>query len=541
MRSQEIQSKCTNLRQFWSKRNTKMREWYKVLEMVDELAQEDMESFVGNDPRAAYNLIVHMLDSKIPHRIDPDYMTDELIGVADEVETIFRTAWNDIFLRYRTRGKTSWMRDFLGFLAATGWYAVFAQVTPDGTRCMAEIWNPIEVFPNFDDDMMVECAHIFPISAIGAQRLISRNEWAVNLPRQKSLVYDYWWVDAKDEVYNSIAIGSTVVKDSVREARFHRIPIFVAPTGGLPDMGSLCNAGGQYLEEMGQSFLATNLSVFKNLNKWWTFQMQLMRDTAQPRWFEQTSSGTKIISPENVFKRGAIFRGGLQDKISTLDVPPMPVELRSSLLDMEAMLQRGGPSWAMYGNISQPLTAYVMSQIAASANQMAKPFHQSVINLLTDIDNFWLELMRSQNYKPYKLEIPEGLEAEVRISAAYEIRIPGDLANRATTARMLDPNFQLSTTRVMRDLFPEISNPLQEQAAVRADQAKRNPIMAALALIDYLDSQAEELREGGDRKRAELFATAAESVRSSLGVAEEEAAAGGLSPGLSEEELGGRR
>jgi len=505
-----------------------MREWYKVLEMVDELAQTDMESFVGNDPRAAYNLIVHMLDSRIPHRIAPEYMTTELIGVADDVEAIFRTAWNDIFLRYRSRGKTSWMRDFLGLLAATGWYSVFAQVTPDGSRCMAEIWNPAEVYPNFDDDMMIECSHIFPISVVGAKRLIYRNGWPVDAPRQKSNVYDYWWVDERGSVYNSIALGTTVVKDSVHESRFHRIPIFVAPTGGLPDMGMLCNVEGQYLEEMGQSFLATNLPVFKNLNKWWTFSMQLMRDTAQPRWFEQTSSGTKIITPENVFKRGAIFRGGLQDKISTLDVPPIPVELRASLLDMEAMLQRGGPSWAMYGNISQPLTAYVMSQIAASANQMAKPFHQSTINLITDIDNFWLELMKSQNYKPYKMELPKDLPPESRISAEYEIRIPGDLMNRATQARMLDPDFRLSTTRVMLELFPEVSNPLQEQATVRADQARRHPVMAVLALIDYLETQADELRDAGEKKQAELLEMAAERAKSSLGVAEEEAAAAGV-------------
>lgn len=527
MKAADVTVKCNELKKFWLKRNTKFKQWYRLIQQVDELAQADMESFVGNDPRAAYNLTLHMLDSKIPHRIPAEDLDREMIGAASAVEAFYKTAWRDVFKRGRKGLSEGFMRDLIGFLIATGWYSVFAQVTPDGKRCMAEIWNPATVFPNFDIDM-VECAHIVELTPASARRMIIRNKWQMAAPTSKITLYDYWRTDDQDAVYNSIVLGTTLVKVETPEPRFKRIPIFVGAVGGLPDTGPLQTVSDTWKEEKGQASIATNAQLYKQWNKWWTYSMQILRDTAQPKIFEKSPSGAKIVKPEEIFKRGTIWKGGPQDSVEYVTPPPIPLELRTTSLDMEAMMQRGGPSWALFGAVQQQITSYVFAQIAASAQQMAKPFHQGIVNLMTDIDNFWLDMIRQSKARPYGFEIPPELPDNVEITADYEIRIPGDLTRRATEARMLNPDFRLSLTRVYDEVFPEVQNPLVEMARVRADRAEQHPLFAMIDLIVSLREQAKLLSDAGEPEGARLHAVAADRLEAQLSAAQEEA--GGVAP-----------
>jgi len=217
-----------------------------------------------------------------------------------------------------------------------------------------------------------------------------------------------------------------------------------------------------------------------------------------------------------MFKRGAIFRGGPEDSVNPLETLPIPVELRSAQLDMEAMMQRGGVSWAAQGNMQGQTTSYMMAQVVSSTAQVAKPYHQAVINAITDIDNQWLRHMREYRAKPYGIGIPQGLPDTATVSAAYEIRIPGDLLQRATTAKILDPNFKISYRKNIELLFPEIHNPIVELANTVTDEARRHPVNAAIALIQHFETQAEASRKKWDTNTAKRFEAAAKMVEASM-------------------------
>lgn len=516
MNLRDIQSRCNQLKQDWAGRNEKFKEWYELIEMVDKLKQKNMESFVGNDPRASYNLMSSMLNQTIPHRIDPTTLDQESLEPAAELSNLFGTAWEDIQYKYRQRGRY-WQTSFIGLLLATGWYSVFSIVTDDGSQCVAEILNPATVFPDWDDTLF-ECAHVFRISGRKAMRLAYRNGWNANRIRANSIVtiYDYWHLTDAGQVMNAIAIDNELVKPDQLQPKFNRIPIFVSPCGGLPDMGEITQDKDKWRKEIGLSALAANENIYKYWNKWWTFSMQLLRDTAQARTYEKTTSQTRIVKPEEWSKRGAHFKLGPNDDLGFIQPPAIPIELRSAQLDMEAMMQRGGPSWAMFGNIQQQMTAYVMSQIASSANQTTKAYHHGIIDCITDIDNFWLHLIQENKYKPYDKSLPSGLPPDAKITADYEMRIPGDLVQRATTARMLNPDFTLSNSRIMGELFPEIKNPTEEQAMVRADKAEKHPVRAAISLVESFREEAELLRKADNDSAAELYESAASLVEASI-------------------------
>ena len=239
--------------------------------MLDTLAQRDMESFVGNDPRAAYNLISYILEQKIPHRFPPGILSAEQVAPSAQLSSMFDTIWENVTEDYRARGRR-FLRDLVRFLLATGWYSVFAVPSEDGSFFAAEVWHPITVYPTWTD-ILSECAHIFNPGKSAIESMSVRNGWNLQSPPSDSTtVYDYWWVERQTatlSVHNSIIIGNQQVKPDFVETRFTRIPIFIAPCGGLPDTGEM--AGDNWKAEIGQSFIATNENVLKTFNKWWTF------------------------------------------------------------------------------------------------------------------------------------------------------------------------------------------------------------------------------------------------------------------------------
>ena len=512
----EVQTRAVTLQRFWNKRDAKMKDWYEQIKMVDTLAQRDMESFVGNDPRASFNLISSILNRRIPHRLPPGKLGVEEVRPAAELSEMFDIIWENIEGDYRQRGRYL-MKDIIDYLLATGWYSVFAAPTTDGSAFVAEAWNPITVYPKWSD-ILSECAHIFAPGAAAIQRMKTRNNWTLrSAPGDNTIVYDYWWIEqslANVIVHNSIVVGSDQVKPDTVETRFKRIPIFVFPIGGLPDTGELAKGrrGEEWKQDIGQSFIATNENVYKTVNKWWTFMMQLLRDTAQARTYEKSTSAKQIVQPETWYRRGAHYKLGPQDEVGFIQPPAVPVELRSIQLDLEAMEQRGGPSWTMFGSVQQRMTAYAMSQVVATTNQIAKYYHRGIIDLVSDIDNFFYDLVKTFGYKPYGISLPSGLPANIQLTAEYELRIPGDLTQRATTARMLNPEFELSDERIMEELFPEIKNPTEELAKIRASKARKHPIYAAISLAEALKQEARLLRNIGDTGGAELFEKAAERM-----------------------------
>ena len=541
-------TRSKELRKFWSPRDAAMKRWYRLIEMVDELKTEKMESFVGNDPRSLFNLVLHLLDANIPHRIKNYESIDPEVSTAvSSVSSFFRTAWKDVHTSFRrTNPRQSLQRTSLGFMLATGWYADFAMVTDDGSRCYDEPWNPIDVYPMWDATMgLSEVAHIYQVASVQACNMCKRNGWVLpgGYPQWRASVgrnvtiFDYWWIEISDvfpfgkSVWNAIVIDAVMVK--FERTRFKKMPIYIAPVGGLPDMGGLTEgaiptysktlklqtqevSGERWIAELGQSIVATNEHIYRTWNKWWSFSLQLLRDTAQPRIFERSRSGKAIVKPEDVFRRAAIFRGGPDDSVEFLSTPPIPLELRSTQLDLEAMMQRGGVSWSMFGSVQGQITASVMSQIAASANQVMRPFHQAFINRYEDIDNDWLADIKDRGVKPYGWSYPDNLPEDVYVSADYDVEIPGDLVNRATTARMLDPDFRLSYTYVLGKLFPDIEDSMQERAQVRADQAERHPSNSIIALIQYYRRQAAFLDKTGDRETARLYEIVADATLAML-------------------------
>jgi len=518
MDAKELIARCSRLKSNWNTRTRKIKDWYEILRLKDELAQEGMESVTSNDPRTGYNLGKHLMTSSIvADKIDQEDLNPQEVESTSYLEGYVAKRWAEEEKRYRRTGRQSFKGELIGLMLATGWYNVFSMV--EENRIWSEVWNPLETYPEFGsaDVGLVEAAHIYTMKPAIANRKAKVMGWEIPRPfTHNTTLYDYWGFDDDGDVVNGIVLGDVTVKPLVKDivlSEIGRLPLFISPVGGLPDRGAI---DSKWQEHFGESIVATNEELTKNYNRMITFSQQLMRDTANPRWFERSSGETPILREEDLFKRGAIFRGAPGEDVGPLAVPPIPVELRTMLFDYQNMLQRGMFPWAIFGNIQMQMSYLAMANIASAALQVLTPYMDAYKGLRSDINDYWIKLLNVTKYKPHKFIVPSNMPEEVNFDVQADIEIPGYLIQRATVARMLDPTFRLSTDTVMDKMFPEVRNPLREQAKVRKDDAMMSPEAILADSILAFKEQARLLREKGGIDAAELYEKVAAAQEAKL-------------------------
>lgn len=503
--AKDYQLKAADLKKKWITRNSKFLEWYKLLRLDDELKAEGMESFTANDPRTLYNLALFLLTpDDLAYNIPLEGVSVEEQSAITQVEQLVTKSWWQRNLESRSKGQQSWLRRLVSLMLATGWYSVFTVI--DAGELVADIWNPAEVYPDFDDGLS-SVAHCYTISASGARRKARNNNWNVTITGNQPVeVIDYWEYNDNGDPENTIIMGSQYAKPPTAHPDLVTIPVLCSPVNGLPDTGAIDGSPVDWQQHIGESILATNEGVYKNYNRLLTFLLQIVRDTAQPRIIERSKGASPVVTPANWNRRGAIFKLDIDEAIETLAMPGVPPELSTQVLNMQGMIQRGGFAYSLFGNVSGDVSGYAQTLGAAAANQILKPYADATSYLLSDICNRWLDSM------PKPTQFP----VDARFKVELKVQIPGDLIQRATTARQLDPTFKLSDTTTMDMLFPEIRDPNREMVLGRRDLAMRNPVMATLDLIGALTEQADALEAEGNNQQAQLYRQAAQAAQAAV-------------------------
>lgn len=506
----------------WRGRNRKMLDWYRTIRLDNYLARPNLESFISNEPKAAYNLAVQILStSSIPMVIDKEGLDTTQASRVLRLESMTRKIWHVVDRQNKYAGHKSWMREFVSMMLYSGWYSVFSGVDDDSA--WATIWNPYEVYPRWDDEMgLVECAHIYWTTAGQYDEKAKKRNWDFETGRHPSeaiQIIDYWQLNNDFQVSNTVLAGDRPVHVNEIFPEFGgKIPISIAPVGGMPDRGSLPgNDNGRWTERIGESIVAANEDVLRNFNRQMTYIQQMIRDTANPRWFERTS-GDPILNSDEIFKRGAIFRGGLNDSIEALQVGAVPVEASTITRDTQDMLAAASFSKTASGVVNQPISAMMMSQIIQTSQHVLGPFIEGIQDCLNSINEGWYHQMKDNKLHPFDFSINWGqIPNDLLFDIQVHPRIPGDLVNRATVGRMLNPTFEISHDQIRTFLYPEIADPLRESARLRSDRALRHPVSDDIALIEAYSEQAEALIAVGDTAAASRYLTAAKTIESTMG------------------------
>lgn len=516
-----IIQRCDSLKGNWSTRAKKFEEWYDIILLTDVLAQEGMESVATNDPRTGYNLAKHLLTSMIiADKIPSDELLPEQVPATTYLEQYVAKRWTEQEKRYRMIGRQSWLGQVISWLLCTGWYSVFAMV--DDKEIWAEVWSPAECFPDFGTDGLVEHAHIYTLSAAAANRKINLMNWKVTRPfTSDTTFYDHWGFDADGAVANAVVAGTEFVKSpqvDVKMSKLGILPVFTSPTGGLPDMGSIKTTKGKWQEHFGESIIATNEDLNANYNRMRTFYQQAARQGAQHHWLETSSGETQIATDALMDRWGSVLHGAPGEDVKAIQPPAMPVELTSILFRYENELQRGLFPAAVFGNVQQQMSYLAMANVASASLQVLTPYLDAIKGLRTDVDNFIQDMILVNGLRPYKFVKPDNLpeREDRRFSVDASVEIPGYLIQRATVARMLNPEYKLPKTWITERMFPEIKDALRSEATVRKEIAMSHPKAILVDQVIAYREQARLLREVNDVATAELYEKLAKSLEAEL-------------------------
>lgn len=518
MTPDQYRSYFADLMKAWTPRKDKMEDWYKLISQNDDDKVSGLEFVVTNEPRTLYNMALFLLTPEVvPYNIPVSGVSTTIQDAVSSVESFITRKWTELNKQSFRKGQSgSWLHFFNSIMLATGWYSVFAIAT--GDEFIADIWSPAQTFPDFDDSGLTEVLHAYRQSASGARKKVAQNGWGNRVTINSNIpvdVYDYWDYCPDGHVRNCVMIANQIAKEECYPL-LEEIPVFVSPVGGLPDRGILIEdeiTDNSWRAHAGESIVATNEQVFKNYNRKLTFQQQILRDIAQPRIIERTKSGG-VVTEENWDKRGAIYHLDVDEDIHTLAMQGLPPEITTTLQIDQGQLQRGGFDFSLYSGGQE--SGYAQSLTSAHAQQILKAFKDNRDFVISSISNMWVKCIQIGMAKPKDFVIPTAFPDGALFETNIKISVPGDLIQRATTARQVNPNFSISTPTTMDLLFPEIRDPNKEIILSRTDQAIKNPIFASLDTIAALLDQADALQAEGNIRQSQLYRTYAQKLQDSL-------------------------
>lgn len=505
----DIRTRVDTIANSWQTRNAKMKQWYNLIRLDDHLKQPGMESVISPDPRTSFNMALWLLTPKVwRFEYDKSGLTADELSVASVTEASLNREMALAERRNRSGLFGTFFHRTMANFLSTGWLSF---VTWPTEPWRFEAWNPATVFPVYDDaGNLTEVAHKYYVTAQAARTKIVSEEW---LPPPGGITKGQWirtlWVMADGQAWMAATVGEHLARPlSPIGAPF--IPVYIKPGGGLPDDGAITQ--DKWREEIGQALVAIVADFQKNYDKMLTYMQQLLKDTANPKWVERVH-GEGVLTPENIYARGSVYTIEPGEDIFTVQGQGAPVDLRGHSLDLKSQLGRAQFPDISFGTFTQQVSAFLMSASTASTQQLLWPFQDSLQGMVADAVVNNLTLTQIQG-RPFRGIPATQLLTAVPLDFNYSIDIPGDFINRANSARIVNPDWRLSSDTITRHLFPEIQVPALEQSNVHVERALNHPMAQNVEAIMQLFAGAEQARQAGDLRAAELMESAAERMRS---------------------------
>ncbi|KKL10185.1 hypothetical protein LCGC14_2558370, partial [marine sediment metagenome] len=455
-RSQELSS-------MWNPRQKMMNEWYKIIRLDNYLEQEDMESSITNQPKNTFRFARHLLvTSAIQDKISRIGASAEQEPGFERLEVAIAHFWKKLEQRAEDMGDQGWLWKLAGLMTSLGWYSVFTDINEK--EVTADVWHPYQVFPLWTPgEGLFEVVRTYTVDKKTAIRNIElMGEKIPDFFPAEVTVHNHWIMEG-GVALNTLIYNRTVVKGRVGEKSY--IPIITGPASGMPDQGVL-PSNRDWAGSWGEAVVAHNEGVLENYNKLTSYILQTARDAANPRWVEYVNGGGSILDPEEIFKRGAIFTAETDERVEPLVGPVLPIEASTSLADMRADIGSGSFNDTIMGDVQGPISSVMLSTMVGNTRHLIDAYSKAISRIRRKSATWWWEEMKENKWKPHDISLSfDQVKGHVEWETQISLNIPGDLTNRATQARMLSPEWEMSEQRVTEILFAaEIESIPQELA-----------------------------------------------------------------------------
>ena len=540
----DILDEATALKQIWQYRDQRMLSNRDMVNLV--LPEQDTSNepgkirWMSNEPKVFFETAKALVSSYPPKYRMPltvNYEEDEKQRIS-KAERLIIGIFRQLDRRLQDIGDPNayWLRG-LAHWVLSGWYAIFTHIRKgqDGVDFIADLWDPITVYPRWDDFGLQKVARVYEVEKKQAE--IMAESWkasGLNFDYKepsydsKVQITNYWLrIFSKDkkgkmhpEVFNAITMGGskadlTVVKELEKED-FKHIPIFV---GGI---GSPEKTSADWSTRFGEHIITANRELYQYTNQLISLMAVIMAETAYPNLISKTKTGQRVTK-DGMKGYGSEYALKVNEAVELLKHAASPPELQALIAYLGSQKQKGSLPDVVYGGLPQTeISGFGISQLMAAIKYKIAPYLQKMQLLVGGLATEFLEQYRDGKYPSIKLTthnphelrkgqffVEEFSRSDVPDVTFVEVIIPVTSAMDRTqqiifARQALEPPQILSRETLWDDIL-EIQDSEQEYARIIQDEMLELPIVKTIGIIEQLRRREKLYRENGKIAEADAL------------------------------------
>lgn len=504
--------KARKLKGLWAARDSQMTQDRDILRFISRgKTKEGFEQVILNEGKVLYDTCVGLLSSNFPKIALPVHYNanEEEKRKMSKVERFLQGITRQLDRQHIDEGGGQWLRE-LAYWVISGWVTLFVYIDAEG-NFRADFYDPITIYPRWAKKGLVEVARIAQIPT--SEAIALAKAWNLPLPTgidksSSDIELINYWERKADGVYNTILFAGKAVKPETLED-FEEIPIIIGLANGSPEKDD----PSQYRQNLGQSVLASNRLMYKQLDRWVSMLMQIAADTAYPPIQTATASGEAIFGKDDLGS-GVVIPTKIGEEIKPFQYAGAPIEVNTLLSIISGATQRGGLPHVIYGGLPFELSGFAISQLLAAVQYKVSPYMLTMQQILGKIFNVFIEEFRrkgkevtlSVSDKHGQFFVEEFAKAEIPKVQFIEVTIPQgtpqDKMQKILTARQaLTPPALLSKHSLWED-YLDVEDPQLEDERILQDQVNDLPAVKLLRVVDDLRKRAAEANTAGNAEEA---------------------------------------
>lgn len=364
------------LRTYWNLRNTILQQDRDIINLVKPKQKTDEKVWMTNAPKVFFDTarsLVSLYPPKFKLPIPMNYSPEQKDKM-NKAERLCIGIYRSLENRVADSGGTSWLYE-LAYWVLGGWYAVFniCQKGQDGPEFIADIWDPINVYPEWDKDGLVRCVREYSVDQMTsdsmAQEFAKKLEFEYKRPVSGALytVTNYWCREGR-KIYNAILLNGGLVKPLTLQRNLRSIPVQVGSVG-IPDKVS-----PDWQSRWGESIIAADRDVFEQKSAMRSLRAEIVSETAYPNLILTTLTGRPGIKGEDVKGHGSLIPLKIGEKLELLRHAATPQDALILDQEIDGDAQRGALPNVVYGGLQIELSGFAISQLMAAIKYKLGPY-----------------------------------------------------------------------------------------------------------------------------------------------------------------------
>ncbi|MDD4985740.1 MAG: hypothetical protein PHQ43_08130 [Dehalococcoidales bacterium] len=508
---QLIETDTQELTTFWANRNSQMLEDRKVVHLIkNEKEKTDKTRWWTNEPKVFFDTaraMVSLTPPKFRLPIPINFSPEEKQKM-NKAERLCLGIWRQLNRKAGRMGNTSWLYDF-AYWILLGHYAYYSGIEKgqDGIEFVADILDPMTVYPKWDKDGLVKVVRAYETDKITAEGMAwdfqqkgLKFEYEDPKEGQKPKVVNYWVRDGK-KIYNAITINGVLAKELTHHTKLREIPIHYGMVG-MPDKMT-----DNWIMRQGEAIIAADVDMIQYTNTMLSLRATIMAETAYPNIVTKTRTGMAPIKPEDIKGYGSNIPLKLADSIELLKHATTPQDVDMLMQYINGQMQKGAFPNVVYGGLSVETSGFAINQLMNAIKYRLGPYTNAVNFAISTLMSDFLYLFRTGNSgsitlsteDPYSLKrglsfIEEFKPEDVPERIYVEVDIP--LQNQFDKTQAILNAVQAIQSGVLSretawETMLDIQDTDQEKQRIQDDMVSNDPFVMGIEIIERMWERVE--------------------------------------------------